>query len=307
MAGTLPSDAPRASQPRWYLPTPGKFLFAVLVIQGVLFLSAQYRWFWFNERKGHTVLIAVAATVIALLILAGFVLVSRFFKSKAQFSLATLLLMVPVLGVPLGWLAREMDLAKQQRDAVGVLHKSHANAYVQRQPVRENISYGTFQSRLTLALGEDFFSDAVYLHLHRGTDSDLQTVRNLKGLQALVIAESAITDEGLAQLKALPQLTVLHMNKTPVTDAGLEHLQSFGNLNQLVINNMRITDSGLERVAGFAKLQVLELENTEVTDAGLEKLHGLKDLRELNLEGTKVTDEGVMAIGRALPEVQIKW
>src|SRR5437868_15369750 len=100
----------------WYTPTPAKFLFAVLVMQGVLFLSAHYRWFWFNELKGWTVLLAVAATVIVLMLLAGLVVVSCLFKSKSQFSLATLLLIVPVLGVPLGWLVREMDLAKQQRD-----------------------------------------------------------------------------------------------------------------------------------------------------------------------------------------------
>src|SRR5690349_21264301 len=207
MEATKATDAPKPAKPRWYAPTLAKFLFAVLVMQGVLFLSAHYRWFGVNDRKGYTVLISVAATVIALVVFLGVVVVSRFFKSKAQFSLATLLLMVPVIGVPLGWLVREMDLARQQRDAVQVLHKSRANAHVGRQPVRENISHGALQTRLTFALGEDFFSDAVYMHLFRGTDSDLQTIKNLKGLQALVIAESAITDEGLAHLKALPQLT----------------------------------------------------------------------------------------------------
>ena len=39
-------------------------------MQGVLFLSTHYRWFWFNEQKGFTVLITVAATVLALFPLA---------------------------------------------------------------------------------------------------------------------------------------------------------------------------------------------------------------------------------------------
>jgi hypothetical protein len=45
------TNAAKPVKPRWYSPTPAKFLFAVLVMQGVLFLSAHYRWFWFNERK----------------------------------------------------------------------------------------------------------------------------------------------------------------------------------------------------------------------------------------------------------------
>jgi hypothetical protein len=98
----------RSLQTLSYAPTPAKFLFAVLAMQGVLFLSAYYHWFWFNERKGWTVLITVAATAIALLLLVATVLVSRFFKSKLQVSLATLLLTAPVMAIPCGWLAQEI-------------------------------------------------------------------------------------------------------------------------------------------------------------------------------------------------------
>jgi hypothetical protein len=45
------ADNSSTCNPRWYAPTPGKFLLAVLVMQGILFLSAQYRWFWFNEHR----------------------------------------------------------------------------------------------------------------------------------------------------------------------------------------------------------------------------------------------------------------
>lgn len=52
MTEPAPSSAHTTRYPRWYAPTPAKVLFAVLAMQGVLFLSAHYRWFWFNERKG---------------------------------------------------------------------------------------------------------------------------------------------------------------------------------------------------------------------------------------------------------------
>lgn len=52
MTEPMPSSLPTTPNPRWYAPTPAKFLFAVLAMQGVLFLSGYYRWFWFNERKG---------------------------------------------------------------------------------------------------------------------------------------------------------------------------------------------------------------------------------------------------------------
>src|SRR5262245_7333798 len=121
MAETPRTDAPKRTTPRWHAPTPGKFLFAVLVLQGVLFLSARYRWFWFNEFKGCTVLIAMAATAALLLLLGGWVLVSRFMKTRTQFSLATLLLMVPVAAVPCCWFARELALAQKQKEIVRVI------------------------------------------------------------------------------------------------------------------------------------------------------------------------------------------
>jgi hypothetical protein len=43
MEANKSSDPAKPANPRWYAPTPAKFLFAVLVMQGVLVLSAHYR------------------------------------------------------------------------------------------------------------------------------------------------------------------------------------------------------------------------------------------------------------------------
>jgi hypothetical protein len=51
-----------ASQPerRWFHPEPARPVYASLLVTGLLFLSERCRWFSFNERKGWTVLIAMA-------------------------------------------------------------------------------------------------------------------------------------------------------------------------------------------------------------------------------------------------------
>ena len=33
-------------------PTPAWLIFGLLVVEGLLWLSERYQWFWFNERKG---------------------------------------------------------------------------------------------------------------------------------------------------------------------------------------------------------------------------------------------------------------
>ena len=67
------SDLQSVRKTRWYKPTVGKFQLALVASQVVLYLSQYYKWFWFNQFSGHTVVITVAATAIGLLLIAGVV------------------------------------------------------------------------------------------------------------------------------------------------------------------------------------------------------------------------------------------
>ena len=55
------TDAPK---PRWFHPTPGWLIVGLLAVEGLLWLSERFQWFWFNEKKGWTVLIAVASVAV---------------------------------------------------------------------------------------------------------------------------------------------------------------------------------------------------------------------------------------------------
>lgn len=228
---------------RWYAPTPAKFLFAMLLMQGALFLSAHYRWFWFNERKGYTVLITVAATAICLMILMGAVLVSRFFRAKAQYSLGTLLLMVPVTAIPCAWLAREIEQARQQRDLVG-LATVNSDFDFDIGPKDDSKDW------LTRTLGEDFFRDVIELAhwCDSATDEDLVNLKRLPHLERLDLVDTRITDVGLEHLKGLTQLRRLHLHRASVTDAGLQHLKGLTQLQQLSLKRTQVTNDGVERL-----------------------------------------------------------
>jgi hypothetical protein len=108
------SDPQSVRKTRWYSPTVGKFLFAILASQVVLYLSQHFKWFAFNQLKGHSVVITVTATTIGLLLIAGVLVLGR----RAQFTLATLMLMVPVMAIPCSWLVREMNQARRQSQIV---------------------------------------------------------------------------------------------------------------------------------------------------------------------------------------------
>lgn len=278
-------------KPPWYAPTPAKTLIAVLLMQGALFLSSQYRWFWFNESKGYTVLITVAATAIALLLLGACVWISRFTRWKAQFSLATLLLMIPVMAIPCAWLAREIELARRQRSIVNAMKLRRCILRWDRRPVAPPC--------LVSALGMDFFEDIDSLECKECFafgDEDLEPAKELLRLNSIDLSHTQVTDVGLSHVKVLSLLYHLDLTGLTITDAGLESLSHLRKLSLLQLQSTQITDKGMKYVGGLDELEGLDLEKTHITSVGLGHVSGLKQLKSLYLRQTKITDDGLVSI-----------
>ena len=85
-------DAPEKR--RWYCPTPGWLVLGSLAVTGLLFVSERGRWFPFNEHKGWTVLLAVAAVGVVLVVMLLWLLVALIFRWRFQFGIRTLLVLV---------------------------------------------------------------------------------------------------------------------------------------------------------------------------------------------------------------------
>jgi len=208
------SDLQSVRKTRWYKPTVGKFLLALVASQVVLYLSQYYKWFWFNQFRGHTVVITVAATAIGLLLIAGVVVLGR----KAQFTLATLLLMAPVMAIPCGWLVREMNQAQRQAQIVAGC-----------EPYRLN--YNTTSPDAAVRrwfepiFGRELFVEVSELLTDQADDADLVLLKEVTQLERPYLGRTSVTDAGLEHLKGLKQLERLWLNETYVTDAGVADLQ----------------------------------------------------------------------------------
>lgn len=310
-------------QTRWYAPTVAKYLCAVLLLQLGLYLSEQYRWFSFNEYKGYTVVLVVAATSILLPLMFAWIVASRFVGGKLQFDLATLMLIVLVIAVPLSWLARELHLARQQRDVAALHSRGYHSSVRYNYSSPDELAPPFVEPRihryLVSVLGDDFFgslSDVTVLlvtdddlkmigrltHLQHldirsteVTDQGLRHLRGLTDLQSLSLYRANITDEGLQYLGGLTRLRKLHLDgASQVTDAGVEKLQRLTRLHELGLSYTAVSDAGLKRIAQFTELDSLDLEATQVTSAGLVELQPLVNLQELGLSHTLVDDAGLV-------------
>jgi hypothetical protein len=119
---------PPTPKPRWYHLTPTRFFVGLLVVQLLLLLSERFQRFWFNEKKGWTVLIALGVVVGAVVVMLVWGVVCLFLRRRFQFGVRSLLVFMVAVSVPLGWFAWEMERARRQRELVRQIVKAGEGA-----------------------------------------------------------------------------------------------------------------------------------------------------------------------------------
>ena len=257
-----------------------------------------------------------------------------------QFSLRTLLIVLTLFCVTVGWVGYRVQRAWVNRDRLLADEKTVRTAI--EEPSKEvavieefggEVAPHYINSRPPTWL-EQLFDDpggpddpvVSWSFSVEGSgdfgDAGLESLKGLPKLTVLDLNDTQVTDAGLEHLIGLQALRVLILNRTNVTDAGLEHLKGLTNLQILwlgttettyrggssrrPLKGLEVTDAGLEHLKGLQSLQSLDLTATNVTDAGLEHLTGLSSLEELRLSFTEVSDEGVKKLQQALPNCTIQ-
>lgn len=138
-------------------------------------------------------------------------------------------------------------------------------------------------------------------------DEQLQRLVDLKGLQQLELAQTAVTDDGLAVLRQLTGLWTLDLSKTKVGDAGVNNVRAIKDLRDLNLSGSQISDAAVSQLSGLSKLENLYLADTSIGDDGVAPLQTLPSLRYVSLRGTKVTADGLFLLRRALPKLEVDW
>ena len=115
MTATDPQPAAVRHKPRWYRLTPDRLVVGLLAVEGFLLLCEWFRWFPFNQHKGWTVLVAVAAVGLSLFLMFLWFLAALIFRWPFQYGLRSLLLLVVAVAVPCSWIATERRRAGDRR------------------------------------------------------------------------------------------------------------------------------------------------------------------------------------------------
>jgi hypothetical protein len=306
----------------------------LLAVQMLLFLSQQFRWFAFNEKKGWTVLIALAVLGLAFAVLLGWWVASLVFRWRFQFSLRSFLLLVLAIAVPLAWVAAEVRRSQQQREVMAALQAAGATVRLDyawpmtRKDLAEpelpsgsdglgGVYAGVWRLKdaselappapewLMSLLGECFFAEAVMISyaMRDEPDLDYAHLKRLSHLQSLHFRATPVSDAELENIRELTGLVTLNLRETQITDAGLKHLKRLTKIRELTLDDTRVTDAGLRHLQSLTALRYLSLAGTQITDAGLEDLRGLTELEFLRLARTQITGTGLANL-RVLPNLR---
>jgi internalin A len=117
------------------------------------------------------------------------------------------------------------------------------------------------------------------------TDDDFAALRNVPGLQVLLLRTVPITDRSVPTLLSLKELRILGLEGTGMTAQGLASLKDLPALHTVRLGGKSITDAALKAVGGVKKLSTVRLDWADVHPQGLEALAKQPGLKTVELRG----------------------
>ena len=159
---------------------------------------------------------------------------------RVRFSVRTLLIVVAVLSVLMGWIGTVLEQRRQEKRALGRIR-------------RENEQIRREESVL------DYFRKY-----------DIHVVQR-SGYPVRLTFFTGPREEELVHLKQFTRLESLYLTNINMTDAVLLHVRQMTGLKSLGICHM-ITDADLERLRPLTHLKVLDLGSADVSTEAIEEL-----------------------------------
>ena len=172
-----------------------------------------------------------------------------------QFSLRSFLVLVTILGIWLGFLARG---AKRQAEAITAI-KAHGGwcyyDFQVRDPFTESFdpyAKSWVPEWLLNRLGEDLFHDVEAVSMVYNSDPGKRPDK------------SHGTADALRHLDALPDLRALYLPRTKATDEDMRHIGELRELEVLqLFDALRVTDAGASHFGHLTKFRLLKVSEDD--------------------------------------------
>lgn len=248
-----------------------------------------------------------------------------------SFGLRGLMLLILLLSLPMGWIARDVYRSQKEDEVVAAVEKAggYASYDYQQLNLWNEVPQPPGPWLLRKLFGEHIhaYIDFVvisdphdtnkvvpmlacchrleYLELHDTTLSDqsVETIAQMPKLNHLALIGTSLSIEQLRQLTQVSTLKMITLEGPTASEEYLELLPLFSELEEVSLKETTITDNGMKTLGQLPKLTSLEIEQAPaVTNRGLAALADCRELRYLWILGSSV-DEGCVDTLKQLPKV----
>jgi internalin A len=151
------------------------------------------------------------------------------------------------------------------------------------------------------------------------TDQGMTAIKGWKHLTRLNVRGTRISDSTLEIVSHMPGLEALDVAQTEITDLGLEHLVALINLKELSLGRGRLSNIALATLRMLPTLTYLDLSGARPTppdtpggrsggasmpEETLKAIAELKELRVLHLGFSTITPDALRRLGSSLDKVE---
>jgi hypothetical protein len=199
---------------------------------------------------------------------------SWFARRAVRFSLRTLLIVVTITALALGYLSFR---AQRQAAAVKAIQQMGGVVTFQNEITKDGVQLSTPRSAAPSWFGHLYYERPVKISFERPDDQKVQalTQLDLSRVEHLLLVGGPLTDNGLSFLtsRSLPNLRRLRVDETHISDAGLAALSlNLPNLEKLYISSTNVGNDGINHLSNMKALVFLDVTNTKVNAQGIESL-----------------------------------
>lgn len=132
-------------------------------------------------------------------------------------------------------------------------------------------------------------------------DEDLISLKDLRGLQELVLDDTNITDAGLSHLGIVTSLRSLSLRNTAIDGSGVHHLRALEGLRHLDLRGTKFQQQHLRELQQLTQLQSICLPR-EIDADGIKILAKIPSLKAIDLSQTDVSPASLESL-RKLPRL----
>lgn len=248
-----------------------------------------------------------------------------------SFGLRGLLILVLLLSLPMGWIARDVYRAQRESEVVAAIEKAggyasynyHENVMWAEPPepsgpwILRKLFGEHIHSYVTDVAGmepEQFNTvvpmlaacrrlESLELPVGELSDESIDTITQMPRLKDLVLFGTSVSPEQMQELTQVSTLTSITLKGPAATDLHLELLPRFPALEEVSLYETTITDRGMKSLGQLPELKSLEIEQApEVTNAGFAALSNCQKLTYIYAIGINV-DEGCVDTLKSIPEL----